>query len=145
MSLHALLETSCQLQDCALVFLRICIGIIFIRHGYSTIISGKPEWIWLGKQMQNLGITWLPLFWGLAATCAKFSGGILLILGLATRVAASFMAFTMFVAMMYHIKNNDSWGYISHPLAMMFVFIGFIIAGSGSYSLDTYLLKYVIK
>jgi len=145
MSFHTLLATSCQLQDYALVLIRILVGIMYIKHGWGKVIGGKSEWIWMGEQMKNLGITWFPIFWGLAATFTEFGGGIMLTLGLGTRISAALMAFTMFVAVLHHISNNDSWGYISFPLSMMVVFIGLIISGSGSLSIDAYLLKHIIR
>ena len=141
--LHTLLSTSCDLQAFALSFVRIFMGILFIKHGSLKIIRGKAEILWTGEQMKNLGITIFPFFWGLCATFAEFGGGIMLVLGLFTRVAGALMSFTMFVAVIHHIFNKDPWGYISFPLSQMAIFIGFLIAGGGWYSLDSYLLKFL--
>lgn len=128
--MHSLLTTSCLGQDHALAFIRIGIGLLYIVHGSLKLFHGPAEWLWLGNQMKNLGITWWPLLWGLAATLAEFGGGILLTLGLYTRIAAFFMACTMVVAVIYHIANKDPWSSVSFPLSMLIVFIGFICAGS---------------
>ncbi len=98
-----------------------------------------PELIWTGEQMANLGLTFAPLFWGICAMLSEFLGGISLTLGLCTRLTTPFMAFTMLVAVIHHIAKGDSYGYISFPLSQMVVFIGFVIAGSGFFSLDYYL------
>lgn len=137
-----LTKQSVELYDVGILIIRVGIGLIFIRHGYPKILAGTSEWQWLGSQMANLGITFAPLFWGFAAAWAEFFGGILLTCGLATRVASFFMACVMFVAFVMHVKKGDSWGYMSHPLALLVVFIGLMVCGSGRYSLDTYLYNY---
>lgn len=122
-----------------LAIIRSGVGSLFIVHGFLKIYRGVPELRWTGEQMKYLGITFAPLFWGTCAMLAEFVGGICLTLGLATRIAAPFMAFTMFVAVNHHIGKGDSYGYISFPLSQMFTFIGLFFTGSGIYSLD-YLL-----
>ncbi len=133
------LLSSPQSIEFGLTVLRVGIGILFIGHGCPKLIGGTSEWLWLGQQMSNLGITFAPLFWGFCAAFSECVGGICLILGLGTRVAASFMAFTMFVAVVHHIIKGDSYGYITFPLSQMIIFITLIIAGSGKFSLDYYL------
>lgn len=127
-----------ELQALGIAVIRIGMGFLFIIHGYKKLIKGVPEWKWTGEQMQHLGINFAPTFWGICATLSELVGGICLTVGFATRIAASFMAFTMFVGTVYHIKKGDSYGYISFPLSQMIVFIGLAIAGSGAYSLESY-------
>lgn len=133
-----LFTTTAELNQLALTLIRIGFGILFIGHGALKLIRGKEELLWTGKQMANLGITMFPLFWGICAMLAELGGGVALTLGLCTRIAAFFMAFTMLVAITYHLKNGDSYGYISFPLSQLIVFVGFMIAGAGIYSLDHY-------
>ncbi len=126
-----------------LTIIRIGIGLIFVKHGFKKVLGGYEEWLWTGQQMQYFGIYFFPLFWGICAVLVEFVGGIMLTLGLGTRVAAVFMAFTMFVAMIMHISKGDSWGYISFPLSQMVVFIGLFFAGSGPYSVDARLIDWL--
>ncbi|HRN78541.1 MAG TPA: DoxX family protein [Candidatus Dependentiae bacterium] len=123
-------------QDLGLCVIRIAIGLIFVKHGSLKIARGMQELAWTGEQMKYLGITFAPLFWGIMAMLAEFVGGVCLTLGLGTRLVSPFLAFTMLVAVLYHVGKRDPWGYISHPLALLFVFVGLTIAGSGTYSLD---------
>lgn len=131
-----LMTNSIFSKDLGLLVMRVGLGLIFVRHGWGKIIGGSEEWIWLGNQMASIGITFFPLFWGLCATAAEFIGGLLLMVGFNTRIASFFLAFTMLVAVMYHITKGDSFGYLSHPLSLFFVFLGLMIAGAGSLSLD---------
>ncbi len=138
--MYDFLSSTAIANEWALTIIRMGMGILFIIHGGLKLKRGPEEWLWTGQQMANLGITFAPMFWGLCAVAAELGGGICLALGLWTRVAAAFMAFTMLVAVIYHIKKGDSYGYISFPLSQMIVFIGFVIAGSGPFSLDFLLL-----
>ncbi len=122
-----------------LTFIRIAVGLIFIRHGFPKIKNGVSEWKWLGEQLHYLGIKFLPVYWGFLAACAEFFGGIFLALGLGTRIAAFFIACVMAGATNMHWRKGDTWGWISHPLLILMVMIGFMIAGGGSYALEQYL------
>jgi putative oxidoreductase len=128
-------------KDIGLLIIRLGVGFIFIRHGYDKIIGGYKEWVWLGNQMANIGITFFPLFWGLCSTATEFLGGIALILGFDLRIACIFLTFNMFVAIIHHIKKGDSFSYISHPLSLFFVFLGLMIAGGGYFSMDAFLSR----
>lgn len=128
-----------------LLFLRVGIGCIFIPHGLLKFIGGKEEFLWAGQQMANLGITFWPLLWGVAAASSELFGGLCLVLGLGTRVAASFMTFTMLVAIAHHFAKGDPYGYWSYPTLCMIVFITFIIVGGGYYSVDRLILLKLCK
>ena len=125
-----------------LLTLRLGIGIMFIYHGFGKMFPSDGDyfarWEWIGSRMNLVGITFWPIFWGFMAALAEFGGGILLILGLFTRVNASFMAFTMFIAMLHHLKAGDGIGGSSHAIELMIVFISLAISGAGKFSFDNW-------
>ena len=125
-----------QAKNLGLLFLRIGIGLIFMRHGIQKLFGGLETWQWLGSQMGNFGIHFAHTFWGFAAGCTESFGGLCLILGLGTRIAASFMSFIMFVALTMHLTKGDAWGTLAHPLSLLVVFVALFIMGAGAYSLD---------
>lgn len=122
-----------------LTIIRVGIGLIFAGHGYLKLKGGKNTWMWLGEQMSNLGITFLPLWWGIAAMSIELMGGSFLVIGLYTRLVSFFLAGVMVVALIHHLKKGDNFQYSSFPLSQLVIFIGLLIAGSGPFSLD-YLL-----
>lgn len=128
-------------KNLGLLFLRIGIGLIFMRHGILKLLAGTHMWSSLGSNMSNFGIHGAYAFWGFAAACSEGLGGLCLILGFATRIAASLMAFVMIVACVMHYTQGDSWAILSHPLSLLIVFISLIIMGAGTYSLDVWYLK----
>lgn len=129
-----LTNASNKFNNFGLFILRVGIGAIFvIYHGWDKIMDGPDRWEKLGHNMSNLGINFLPTFWGFMAAFAEFGGGILLILGLFTRPAAFLMAFTMLVAVLKSMAAHNSF---THPLEMLAVFTALIFLGAGKWSLD---------
>jgi putative oxidoreductase len=112
------------LYDSGLLIIRVGLGIIFVIHGYPKIVGGPQSWLWLGSNMENLGIYSAPLLWGFIAACTEFFGGILLITGFFTRIVCFFLVFQMLVALLYHLNKGDGFMIYSHPLSLMIVFIG---------------------
>jgi len=115
--------------------LRVGIGLLFIGHGYPLIIGGSKEWLWLGSQMQYLGIRFVPWVWGLLAAGTEFFGGIALVLGFYTRIAAFFIACAMSVALTMHLHKGDSYSVFSHALANLLIMISLMLMGGGMWSL----------
>jgi len=134
----AMFRDSEQGKNFGLLVLRVGIGLIFMRHGIPKMLAGSEAWNWLGSNMAHFGITFAYTFWGFAAACAEGLGGLCLVLGFATRIAASFMSFVMLVACVMHYTQGDAWGTVSHPLSLLVVFVALIFMGSGKYSLDAY-------
>jgi putative oxidoreductase len=113
----------------------------FLVHGLPKIIGGPARWEKLGGAMGNIGVGFAPSFWGFMASASEFGGGLLILLGLFTRSASAFMAFTMFVAMMTHLSRMDPWGTVFHPIELLTVFIALLFIGPGKYSLDGLIAK----
>ncbi len=113
-----------------LLLLRLGVGIVFIMHGWPKISGGPAQWEKIGSSMGDIGIHFLPVFWGFTAAIAEFGGGILLILGVLFRPACIFMLITMVVAMAHHVAQTQDY---LHPLLAAVVFIGLIFTGPGKY------------
>jgi putative oxidoreductase len=97
--------------------------------GFSTFVSGntpfsfmRPAWFWLG-----------------AAAFSEFVGGILVLLGLLTRVGAFFIACTMLTAIIgVHWSGGffgSNRGY-EFPMSLFAMAIALLIAGGGQASVD---------
>jgi len=118
----------------ALLALRLVAGPAFILHGSGKIMHA---FAWMGPSSPVPA--WLQ---GLAAF-AEFGGGIAILIGFLTPIAAMGIACNMLVAMfMVHIPHGDpfvskvgghSWEPAADYLAIMIVFI---LRGAGSISLD---------
>ena len=132
-------------SDRGILILRVIIGISFIVHGYPKIMGGVEKWIMLGKTMGNIGINFIPAFWGFCAAVSEFFGGIALIIGFLTKIASSGIGFTMFIAAVMHLTNGDGFNKMSHPIELMVVCIFLILTGAGNISVDRLMNKKLNK
>ncbi len=129
-----------RFRDLGLLILRFGFGFMFIIvHGGPKIIAGPERWERLGSAMSNIGIDFLPTFWGFIASFTEFFGGIFLLLGLFFRPSLFFLTFTMFIAVMLNIERNGTLAGAAHPLEVGIVFLALIFIGPGKYSLDNIL------
>ncbi|MGD1890668.1 MAG: DoxX family protein [Cyclobacteriaceae bacterium] len=119
-----------------LLIIRVGLGATFIGHGLPKLLGGPERWARLGGSMENLGITFLPAFWGFMASFAECVGGLCLMLGILWVPVLLLLIFTMIVATVNHISNGDSFSRISHPLEVGIVFIALLITGPGKHRIS---------
>jgi putative oxidoreductase len=132
-----LLKFLAKYRDTGLLIMRIGLGVAFLIHGLPKLGGGPEEWTKLGKNMEHLGIDIFPVFWGFMAAVSEGIGGLLLILGLFYRPVCLLLMFTMIVATIKEAapKGRDFKKY-SHPLTLVFVFVGMACIGPGRFSID---------
>ena len=129
-------------RDAGILFIRLGFGFAFIFvHGYDKIMGGPALWEKIGGAMGQYGLTFAPVFWGFMASVSEFAGGILILLGLFTRPASAFMAFTMLTAFMMHTSKLDPWNRAIYPMEMFAVFMGLLFLGAGKFSIDALIAK----
>jgi len=132
---------SYRTRDWGLLFLRLVIGATMaLFHGYAKISGGPERWAGLGGSMQELGISFLPTFWGFMAAFSEFFGSLLLVLGLLFRPAAALLAFTMLVAVVRHLnipagEPGSGWSGASHALELFGVYVALFLTGPGRFAL----------
>lgn len=132
----ALLSNLGKYKNTGLLIIRIGLGIMFIYHGYPKLSGGPELWAKIGGAMQNIGITFLPVVWGLLAALIETFGGFLLIIGFAFRPVCLLLAFTMLIASLNHINSGDGLMVASHAIEIGIVFLGLSFLGPGKYSAD---------
>lgn len=119
--------------DQGLLFLRLCLGVIFIFHGYPKLMAGHETWALVGAAMAGFGITAYPEAWGILASVAELAGGVCLLLGFLFRPVCLVLAFTMAVAFSMHFLRGDPFQIASHSLTTSIVFVALFFTGPGSY------------
>lgn len=121
-------------KDLGLLLIRVILGAFFMYFGWPKITGGPEKWEQLGGAMENLGITFVPVFWGFMAALSEFGGGLLLILGVLFRPALLTMIFTMFVAGLLHYTKGDGFDGYSGALEYGLLFIALFVSGPGKYA-----------
>jgi len=128
-----------RVGDAGWPIFRIAYGLFFIPHGCSKLFG------WFGgsinttaRAVESIGFT-PGLSWAYFIGGLELIGGILLVLGLGTRLVALFMAGFMYVAaFFFHGKFGYFWtdGGMEVPLLLLGLAIALIFRGSGECSLD---------
>jgi putative oxidoreductase len=140
-------------RDLGLLILRLAGGGLALAHGWGKVVSlsaGQGERLVAG--VAELGFP-APGLFAWAAALAEFVGGLLVMIGLGTRVAAAFAAFTMVVAGFGRHKAHlqlfaklglmqagpdalKAWGNPELALVYLAIFLGVALLGPGRFALD---------
>lgn len=119
-------------QPLGLLALRLVLGIIMVVHGWQKIHAGPGHFV---QMVHGLG---LPGFLAYFSLAAEFIGGLLLIAGFATRIAAFFIFIDMLVAITkVHLHNGlTGQGGYQFPLSLIAIAFALILFGAGEISID---------
>jgi putative oxidoreductase len=131
----------------ATVPLRLALGIVFIAHGSQKVLGkfGGPGWARWTSMSQLAPFpfmrpTWL---WLAADAVAELGGGILILLGLFTRVGAFFIACAMLTAIIgIHWPNFfDANKGFEYPMTLLAGCLALLITGGGQASVDRWISR----
>jgi putative oxidoreductase len=118
--------------------LRVVVGVIMFAHGLMKLQNGPAGF---GKNLAELGVP-APALMGYVVTFTELVGGILLVIGLLSRLAALALTIDLVVAV-FLVKINV--GLIAPrgggagaelDLALIAAFLAILLAGPGRLSLD---------
>lgn len=121
------------------LILRVMAGIIMAAHGWQKLIEFGPANF--GRLLADLGVP-LPVFMGYVVTFVEFIGGILLIVGLLSRLAALILAIEMvFTTLLVKvhvgfIAPQGSGAGAELDLILLAAFLTILLAGPGRLALD---------
>ncbi len=123
-------------QSWGLTILRVVVGIVFFAHGWQKVFTYGIHGV--AGLFGHVGIP-LPLVSAGVVMAVEFLGGALLILGVATRLAAGLNAIDMLVAILaVHLKNGffaQSMG-VELPLTLLGACICLMLMGPGAASIE---------
>ena len=119
--------------------LRLALAAVFMAHGAQKVLGsfggkGFNTWISGVAPFSFMRPAWL---WLAAAALAELVGGMLILLGLLTRVVAFFLVCVMVTAIV-----GKHWGSffapagMEYPLSLLAMCLALLIAGGGQLSVD---------
>lgn len=118
--------------------LRLGAGITFVVHGYPKLFGPQPGPKGFSQYLKSLGLP-APLFWAYAVGLAEFGGGICLLIGFLTRLAALVLAIE-FIVIILKVKwskgfqmSNGGWEW---DWALLTMVASLLVTGPGRLALD---------
>jgi putative oxidoreductase len=119
--------------------LRLAVGIVFLLHGSQKAFGafGGPGIAGFAKNLAGMGVP-LAVAFAWIVMLVEFAGGLALILGLYTRLAASLIAADMLVAILkVHLPKGffAASGGIEYAVVLFAACISLIILGGGKFSI----------
>lgn len=124
--------------DLAILVLRICLGIVFIAHGAQVafgMFSG-PGINGFSQMLSGMGFK-PSAFWAYLSAYTELIGGLCLILGIFTRLAAfSILVFMLVAVLKAHWSKGffiQSGGF-EYNFVIMCICLALMIAGPGKFS-----------
>jgi len=118
----------------ALLAARLILGAIFFRHGYAKLKDlpkTKNDFTDMGFRPSG--------FWGPLVGVSETLGGLALVLGFFTQVAAALVGVVMAVAIIWKLKNKLGFGKAEIDFALLALAIVLKIFGGGAFALDIFL------
>jgi putative oxidoreductase len=129
------------LQPYAYPLVRISLDAILMPHGFDKLFLGGAANTARNPLMMKIfsNTLWGAYFIG----CVEFFGGLLLVLGLLTRLAAGAIAIQMFVISFFILWPVWGWTQrgMEYAIFMMLIAVAIFIGGGGRYSMDRQLPK----
>jgi putative oxidoreductase len=118
--------------------IRVALGVFLIPHGYAKLFQDDAASA--SRNFVNFGWSH-PLVWAYAIGTLEFFGGIMLAIGLFTRIVAAAFAIEMAVISFAVLWPVWSWGKhgMEYALLMGIVSLAIMLRGGGRYSADHYL------
>ena len=115
--------------------IRVSLGLIVMPHGYAKLFLADA--VPTSRNFVHFGWSH-PLVWAYAIGALEFFGGLMLALGLFTRIVAAAFVIEMAVISFGVLYPNWSWGHhgMEYALLMGLVALGIFLNGGGRYSLD---------
>jgi putative oxidoreductase len=123
-----------RLQPLGLLVMRCALGAVMIAHGYPKVFHGG-----FGHNTAAMvAAMGMPAFLGYVVAYLEFIGGMMLIVGVFTRVVGLLFAGEMLVAILkVHLsKGIGTQGGMDLPLACMAIAFALLLFGGGLVSVD---------
>ena len=119
-------------QFYAPLLLRLALGAVFLAHGWQKLSSDKIQFAgWLESIKFRPG-----KFWAWLVTLAEFLGGICLILGFLTQLAALILAIQFLVILFWFKRGQKFVGGWEFDFVLLVMALAILVLGPGAWAFD---------
>jgi len=125
-------------SDVALLIVRLAAGLIFVMHGYGKLWGGNPGMEGFTGFVASIGFP-MPAFFAYCAALSEVVGGLLVMLGAWTRIAAIFPGIVIAVAFFAVKGGNLPKGDLEFLL--LAVMVALALGGGGNMTVMKWLKK----
>jgi putative oxidoreductase len=115
-----------------IMLVRLMTGLVFAAHGYQKFAAGLSSTV---AFFEKVSVPF-PSIMALVIAILELGGGILLILGLATRVLGCLFAIEMLVVTSWVEIPRGGWGASELPRMLLVASVLLLLAGPGALALD---------
>jgi putative oxidoreductase len=125
--------------------LRLALGIVFIAHGAQKVfgIWGGPGWAQFTARETPFAWMQPASFWMSAAALSELVGGVLVLLGLLTRLGALMIVPVMLVAVLgvhwsggFFMARGEARDGIEYAFTLLMLSLALLVMGGGRASVD---------
>jgi putative oxidoreductase len=120
-----------SLQPLGALLMRLALALSMTVHGYQKVVPHGA----LHHFAHYVATLGLPYWLGYISAFTELLGGILLTIGLFTRLAAAFVAINMLVAF-FTVGLHQGFGIYNYILALAVIAIMLVFYGAGALALD---------
>ncbi len=120
-----------RLQPWGALLMRLALALLMAVHGYQKVVPHGA----LNHFSHYVASLGLPYWLGSVSAFTEFIGGILLIFGLFTRLAATLISFDLLVAL-FLVGIHQGFNSYSNLLALTAISLMLVFYGAGAAALD---------
>lgn len=120
-----------SLQPFGALLMRLILGAVMAMHGYQKVVPAGA----LHHHAHYVVTLGLPYWLGYVSAFTEFLGGIFLIVGLLTRLAAAMVAINMLTAFVT-VGIHQGFGSYNYILALAALAIMLLLYGAGALAVD---------
>lgn len=131
-----MLKRAGRQEGLALGLVRLMVGLVFVAHGLQKLLVYHYPGV--VSSFDKMGIP-APGLSAALAIAAELGGGLLVLTGLYTRLAAIPVAFTMVVAITQVHWHNGFFaqgGGFEYPLTLLVLSLALVLGGGGAFAID---------
>lgn len=124
-------------REAGILFFRVAVGLMLVCAGFPIVAGGSGRWhVAAPAVTQFFHITSHLAFWGAVVAFSELIGGLLLIIGLLTRVVCLVIALGLTCEGIAHLRHHLTLNTGTLVAAHALVIYALLLIGAGKYSVD---------